>query len=175
MDVPVFVATFGQAPGLWQRCLEQRLIVIASDEWIGQAPTTADPDEDRAQVAADAVVTRALAARWTAMDAWLRDTRDGLWLHWEADRLWWSRAIGETPEKAVVGDGLRGRSSQTYIYSQRCSGWSDRDQRGHPLLRSSIDSRIQDALLPRGDLQRPSPLDAERARALIEGQSNGAG
>ena len=90
MDVPVFIATFGQAPGLWQRCLEQGLILTMSDERIDQTPVE-DPDEDQAQAAADAVVTRALAARWDSIDAWLRDTRDGLWLHWEADRLWWSR------------------------------------------------------------------------------------
>ena len=99
------------------------------------------------------------------------ETNSDLWISKQGDQLWWTISkSGEIQQTAIPSGNLERFGPNVYFLEKRCSGWSNTDLEGRPLLWKGLHPKARDFLSTEATFQRVANNRgyADFAKALVQ-------
>ncbi|WP_375687991.1 hypothetical protein [Pseudooceanicola sp. LIPI14-2-Ac024] len=170
----VFVANFGEQNYAWPECLRRG--TIATMNTVEAQPFWAAGDREGyirnrmgTLTAAGNVPTRAVASRWFNLMTNITESSGDIWLHSDADHLWWTESLPGSPVFEELDEPI-GRRRKVVICHKQCEPWSNKSVKGNPLPWAGLHPKSKDFLATEATMQQLGADYAAYALALIRGE-----
>jgi hypothetical protein len=180
----VYIANFGQGNSLWPQAKANSTIATFDDMAIhefwraGDREGYIEASVANTFTALGARPTRQTASRWFNLATELSETSSDLWVSRQGNDVWWSMSLDEPfRETLQLSDRPQRNGPNVWVLEKPCSGWSNRDKQGRPLIWDALHPKARDFLATEGTFQSLKSGDlgnAEYAKALTEGLGLGA-
>ena len=175
----VYIANFGQGNSLWPQAKANSTIATFDDMAIHEFWRTGDREGyieasvANTRTALGARPTRQTASRWFNLATELSETAGDLWVSRQGNDVWWSISLDEPLRETLQpSDRPQRNSPDVWVLEKPCTGWSNRDRQGRPLLWQALHPKARDFLATEGTFQAltsGSLGNAEYAKALVDG------
>jgi hypothetical protein len=168
---------FGVANWAWPDCLATGTVCVMDDVRVHDFYLAGDRDgyvrralEVLKLDGAEPVVP-AVAAKWYGLVETLLRSDGDLWVHKEGERLFWTISTDAEPTRKVVPENKPryGGVVSSWQYRKQCTGWSDRDRKGRPLVWGAIHPKAKGLLVTQGTFLTLTPDNALYVQTLVDG------
>jgi len=178
-EVPnVYIANFGEGNSLWPKVKSNGTIATFSEIKLYDLWNEGQRKEFIAHATQNSLTAKGLrpvksvAGRWYNLIDELVETNGDLWISKQGDQLWWTISkSGEIQQTAIPSGNLERFGPNVYFLEKRCSGWSNADLEGRPLLWKGLHPKARDFLSTEATFQRVANDRgyADFAKALVQG------
>lgn len=172
-----YIANFGRENYEWPNCLERGTISTMDDEevhhfWLNRdKPGYIDYCMTRHRTARGIAVIKPVASRWFNLLDILIETNGDLWIHRQKDTLWWTISTDQEAVSSLEpGHKPLREGARVYVFHKPCTGWSNKDKHGRPLLWDALHPKARQFLFTESTFQKLSEDNETYARTLIDGE-----
>jgi len=174
----VYIANFGEANALWPIAKANSTILTIDNVEVHPFWQAGDR-EGFIAAAQEATLTarkerpaKQTAGRWYNLIDELRDSVDDIWISRQGPAIWWTVSqAGNLNEDLIASTNPPRDGPQVWLLQKPCRPWTDRDERGRPLLWEALHAKARDFLATEATFQSIANDRgyADYCRALIAG------
>jgi len=172
----VFLANFGRRNWAWESCRDGANIAVMDDAAVHEYWLKGDRDGYMAAAVAylksatGDTVAKGAATRWWNHNRILHETAGDLWLHQDAEFLWWTiSGTGPTTDEKRENPFPEHGTQSIYLTRKPCQPWSNRDHKGDKIHWDALHPCAQDLLSSESTFVQPNPENRAFIKALLAG------